>query len=592
MGGALLAGLMSAQSGPEELRISHGKSIVIDYPTDIGRISTSNPDIIDAVAVSTREILLHAKGLGISTVVVWAKSGQRTFYNISVEHNLEPIRKILRETFPTENIQVQAARDSVTLVGVVTSQAVADRAAALVASLSKTVVNNLHVAVSGVERQIMLRVKFAELNRNVQVDFGANLISTGALNTPGVISTGQFGPPRADQVAGSIPGGIPGTTTRFTLSDALNIFAFRPDLNLAATVRALQSQGVLQILAEPNLVTTNGKEASFLVGGEFPVPVLQGGSNAGAVTIQFREFGIRLTFNPQLTAHNTMRMFVRPEVSTIDLANAVTFSGFRIPALATRRMDTNIELGPGQSFVIGGLIDDRVTDSMTRIPGLSNIPLLGILFKSRTESKSKSELIVMVTPEIVDPLNPGDRKPEPAWPKQFMSPTEGASKDASSTKRSRTRRSKKDAGIEVAVEDNGKSPDKQLYVVKLDSQLVQSGDSVAATTAASSPEPAAPTPESAPATPGSNREPEVASAPTSPVAEPLPAPQGTTAAEPAAAPAEPESEPKKVVEVENPAPAETRQAKEPEAAKDSEPPAKGTEKDKTEPAPTSGGQSR
>ena len=139
----------------------------------------------------------------------------------------------------------------------------------------------------------------------------------------------------------------------------------------------MQIEGVLQILAEPNLVTTNGKEASFLVGGEFPVPVLQGGGNAGAVTIQFREFGIRLTFNPVVTENGTIKMYVKPEVSTIDLANAVTVSGFLIPALATRRMETNVELGPGQSFVIGGLIDDRVQDSMSKIPGLASIPLLG-----------------------------------------------------------------------------------------------------------------------------------------------------------------------------------------------------------------------
>jgi pilus assembly protein CpaC len=155
----------------------------------------------------------------------------------------------------------------------------------------------------------------------------------------------------------------------FNLTDALNIFAFRPDLNLGAVVRALQQQGLLQILAEPNLVTSNGKEASFLVGGEFPIPVLQGGANAGAITIQFREFGIRLTFNPQMTEHGTLKMSVKPEVSTIDLANSVTVSGFTIPALATRRIESTIELGPGQSFVIGGLIDDRANETMARIPG-------------------------------------------------------------------------------------------------------------------------------------------------------------------------------------------------------------------------------
>ncbi|MEP7363516.1 MAG: pilus assembly protein N-terminal domain-containing protein [Acidobacteriota bacterium] len=406
---------LRAQSTAEEIRITLGKSIVIDYPVDVARISTSNPEIVDAVAVSTREVLLHAKAHGICTIVVWSKTGQRTFYNISVEHNLEPIRRILKETFPNDPIQIQSARDSITLVGTVSSQAVADRATALAASLSKTVINNLQITPVDVEKQILLRVKFAELNRSAAMSFGVNIFSTGALGMLGSTSTGQFSGPRPE---GS------GSDGGFSVTDALNVFAFRPELNLGATIKALQAEGILQIIAEPNLVTTNGKEASFLVGGEFPVPVLQGGANSGAVTIQFREFGIRLTFNPQLTTHSTLKMYVKPEVSTIDLANAVTLSGFTIPALATRRMETNIELGPGQSFVIGGLIDDRVTDQMSKIPGLSGIPVLGSLFKSREERKTKTELLVMVTPEIVDPLNPSDPKPIPVMPHQFLPPVQ------------------------------------------------------------------------------------------------------------------------------------------------------------------------
>jgi len=424
----LAAAVMMAQS--EDLRVTVGKSIVLDYPADVARISTSNPEIVDAVAVSTREVLLHAKAHGVSTVVIWAKTGQRTFYNVSVEHNLEPIRKILKESFPDDPISVQSARDSVVLTGRVTSQVSSDRAAALVASLAKTVVNNLVVNPGPVEKQILMRVKFAELDRSWSQQFGINLISTGALNTPGTVSTGQFSPPRPSNVRGVIPGGAAGTVSDFTLSDALNVFAFRPDLNLASTIKALQGQSVLQILAEPNLITTNGKEASFLVGGEFPVPVLQGGSNAGAVTIMFREFGIRLAFNPLLTANNTMKVYVKPEVSSIDIANSVTFNGFRIPALSTRRIETNIELAPGQSFVIGGLIDDRLEDSVNRIPGLANIPVLGALFKSKAENKAKTELIVLVTPEIVDPLKPTDAKPAPVMPKEFLGPVVSPMPDA------------------------------------------------------------------------------------------------------------------------------------------------------------------
>lgn len=417
-----VASLMAQQSGMEDLRITQGRSVVIDYPTDVRQISTSNPDIVDAVAVSTKEILLHAKSHGISTVVIWAKTGQRTFYNVSVEHNLEPIRKILKETFPDEAIQVQSARDSVTLVGRVSSAAISERAQLITQSLAKTVVNHLQVANGPVEKQVMIKVKFAELDRSYSQAYGFNLLGTGLGNTPGIISTGQFSSAQPSTLTGSIPGGVAGTSTRYSLTDVLNVFAFRPDINLAATIKALQGQGVLQILAEPNLVTTNGKEATFLVGGEFPVPILQGGGNAGAVTVQFREFGIRLTFNPQMTPNKTLKMYVKPEVSSIDIANSVSFSGFRIPALSTRRIETNIELATGQSFVIGGLIDDRLDDSMSKIPGLSAIPLLGQIFKSRSENKSKTELVVLVSPEIVDPLNPGDQLPLPVMPREFLGP--------------------------------------------------------------------------------------------------------------------------------------------------------------------------
>ncbi len=406
----------------QELTLTAGRSALVDFPAEIGRISTSNPEIADAVAASTREVLLNAKAPGVSTVVIWSRNGERALYHVTVEPNLEPLRRLLASTFPEERISVQAARDSLSLTGTVRSQAVADRAAALAAPFSKAVVNNLAVASGGPERQILLRVRFAELNRNASSAFGVNLVSTGALNTPGSITTGQFQSPRPAELAGTIGGSVAGTTSKFTISDVLNVFAFRPDLNLAAFIKALQSQGLLQILAEPNLVAANGKEASFLVGGEFPVPIVQGGQNAGAVTIVFKEFGIRLTFTPNVTGHGTVRMHVRPEVSTIDQANSVLFSGFVIPALATRRMETDIELADGQSFVIAGLIDDRVSETFMKVPGLSNIPILGTLFRSRQENKSKTELIVMVTPEVAAPVAAGQPVAQPAMPKEFLTP--------------------------------------------------------------------------------------------------------------------------------------------------------------------------
>ena len=420
-----------------DLSMTIGKSLVIDYPVEIGRISTSSPEVVDAVPATSKEFLLHGKGHGAATVVVWAKSGARTMYNVTVEHNVDPIRKLLSETFPNEDIRVQSARDSITLVGRVSSKEIADRAVAIAVPMARTVVTNLQLAPPPVEQQIMLHVKFAELNRSASMQFGVNLLSTGATNTIGSVGTNQFSAANTQTIRGNAGNNI-APPQSFNLTDALNIFAFRPDLNLGAVIRALQSQDVLQILAEPNLTTLNGKEASFLAGGEFPVPILQGGGNAGAVTVQFREYGIRLNFNPQITASGTIRMYVKPEVSTIDLSNAVSLSGFTIPALATRRMETNVELKEGQSFVIAGLIDDRVVEQMSKIPGLGSIPILGNLFKSRLERKSKTELIVIVTPEIIRPYNPDDKLPIPEFPKEWLQPFKATKKIAEPLKQSVT----------------------------------------------------------------------------------------------------------------------------------------------------------
>jgi pilus assembly protein CpaC len=415
---ALLPGSLTGQSA-EDLRLTVGKSVVIDYPSDIRQISTSNPDIVDASPVTTREILLHGKGVGAATMVVWSKAGQRTFYNVTVDLNLDSLRRTLRDDFPNEKVEVRPSRDAITLTGAVTSREMSDRLGALSASYGKLVVNNLQIAAGPVEKQILLRVKFAELDRIKSQDYAINFISTGAAGgTIGGVSTGP-----ASASITSLPtrqSGVAPTALSASISNALNIFAFRPDLNLGEFVRALESNSILQILAEPNLVTSNDKDANFLVGGEFPVPTLQGGANSGAVTVQFREFGIRLTFHPLITPNKTIKMYIKQEVSTIDTANGVTLNGFNIPALATRRAETNVELAEGQSFIVAGLVDNRETDSFAKIPVLSSLPIFGVLFKTKTENKNRTELVMMVTPELTEPLNPNDAKPMPTFPRDFL----------------------------------------------------------------------------------------------------------------------------------------------------------------------------
>lgn len=404
-----LAGAAAAGEFPETV-LAVGRGTVIECPEGVARVSTSSPEVVDVAMASGTEVLVQGKAMGQATVILWPKAGTRRLYPILVEPNIEPVRRLMREAFPAEQIDVRATRDSMVLVGRVSSQAAAERALALGVTAFKGTVSNLEVAPAPQERQILLRVKFAELNKTASSEFAVNLISTGALNTPGAVTTGQFPTAHPSRIGGGAP-------AEFSLSDVLNIFAFRPDLDVGVLIKALKSKGLLQVLAEPNLVTTSGKEASFLAGGEFPVPVVQGGANAGAITVQFRQFGIQLGFLPHLTHRGTIRLHVKPEVSSLDPANGVVVSGFNIPALSTRRVETDIELDPGQSFAIAGLIDDRVTQNLAHIPGLASIPLLGELFKSHNFKKSKTELVVLVTPELLRGSSP---IPVPVMPEPFL----------------------------------------------------------------------------------------------------------------------------------------------------------------------------
>lgn len=405
--GALGAALPLLAAAPadkaDDIHMVAGRSVVLEHPDDIVRISVANPDVIDAVAVTTREVLLHAKSSGSTSLIVWSKPGDRQMFTVHVALGTEILERQLQEAFAGEPIRVLPGAGSVTLTGRVSSPAIAERATAMAAASVKQVVNHLEVTPPPAEKQILLRVRFAEVNRTAMSQLGANLVSTGALNTPGVVSTQQFGPPRASSLEGVIGGRLSGTSSTFNLADVLNVFAFRPDLNLALVIRALELRNVLEILAEPNLITVNGREATFLAGGEFPFPVVQGGGNAGAVTVQFREFGVRVSFLPQLTAHQTIRMHVRPEVSALDFSNSLVIAGFTVPAISTRRVDADVELAAGQSFAIAGLLDRRVTENLQRIPGLASLPLLGNLFKSRIANKADSELLVVVTPEVIGP---------------------------------------------------------------------------------------------------------------------------------------------------------------------------------------------
>jgi pilus assembly protein CpaC len=398
---------------PVDLVVTVGKSIVLDTPADLRRVAVANGDLAEALAVNPREVLINGKAPGETSVILWQQDGARAMYNLTVRQNMARIEAVqgqLKRGLEGQDVSLDFENDTVFLRGTVKDLSSAERATSMAATLGK-VVNLLRVEVPAAEPQILLHVRFADVDRSVATSFGFNLLSTGATNTVGQITTGQFGPATPS---------VQGNAVQFTLSDALNIFLFRSDLNLGALVQALEAKNLLQMLAEPNVLATNGKPASFVAGGEFPFPVVQGGATSGAVTIQFREYGVRINFLPIVTPRGTIRLQVAPEVSSLDYSNALSFEGFTIPALATRKVQTQVELESGQSFVIAGLLDNTITQSLNKIPGIGDIPLLGKLFQSRTRTRSNSELMVLITPELVRPIPGGAALPAIGMPEVFL----------------------------------------------------------------------------------------------------------------------------------------------------------------------------
>jgi pilus assembly protein CpaC len=396
----------AASGAPGKLVVTVGKSLIIDSPLKIQRISVANGELMEAVAVNPKEVLINGKSPGETSLIIWQENGTRLLYDLTVRMSpirLEAARQQLARDFPDDEINVTYENETAFVRGRVKDVVAADRVMAVVSTLGKTV-NLLQVDIPPAETQILLKVRFANVDRAISTDLGFN-IASGAFNQSTQVGTGQFPGPQVN-TAGTI-----------SLSDALNVFLFRKDLNLAATIKALESKSLLETLAEPNVLAINGKPASFITGGEFPFPIV---GALGAVSVSFREFGIRINFLPVITPRGTIQMQVAPEVSALDFANAVTFQGSTIPALSTRRVQTNVELESGQSFVIAGLLDNRMTETLSKVPGLSAIPLLGKLFQSRSQQRNNSELLVIVTPEIVRPVPADQPAPTLNMPQPFM----------------------------------------------------------------------------------------------------------------------------------------------------------------------------
>jgi pilus assembly protein CpaC len=420
----------SAQpQGSAPLRVMVDKSLLINTTERLKRISVTDPSVAYAVVITPTQILVHGRSPGEVSLLIWDELERSRSFDLRVDVDVSAASDEEHRVFPEEQITVSPSRSAIVLSGHVTTEDVAKRAGELAAAYSKNVVNVLTFGPVGAQ-EVLLEVKFAEVDRSALTQLGSNFFSTGAGNTIGSATTGQYGGFGPQTVTQTLGQGGPFSTTQ-TVSNVLNLFLFRPDIHFGAVIEALQSKNLLQILAEPNLIAVNGKKASFLAGGQFPFPIVQPGAGFTAVTISFKEFGVKLEFTPVIMPNGNIHLVVAPEVSTLDFADALTISGFTVPALSTRKAETEFELRDGQSFVIAGLIDNRVTDIWNKVPGLGDIPILGNFFKSKSAQKSNSELMVLCTVHRISPnaeIPPGPKNPQPFINDDKFDGTKGGAK--------------------------------------------------------------------------------------------------------------------------------------------------------------------
>ncbi len=396
------------------LHLIVGRSLFLEFPERLRRVYVSNPAVLDAMAASPYEVVITAKSAGASSLVLWNNDSQQ-MYTVLCDVDVAGLRESLANALPGDHVEVEAQQGRVHLSGVVDSDAAAEEAGKLASVYSKDIINSLVIDPRHLP-QVQLQVRIAEIDRSKLTAFGINLLGLNG-NNMGQGTTEQFSP-FTFQNNGNGPQAL--------TSDFLNLFYFNLKNGVGATIKDLQTKGILQILAEPNLTALHGKTARFLAGGMFPYPVVQpgGAGSVPTVTVSFQPYGVKLEFTPYVNSDGTIRLKVAPEVSALDYTNEVVIAGYALPALSTRKAETEVELQDGETFGISGILDNRITDTLSKMPGIGDIPILGQLFRSKNLNHSTMELVVIVTPKIIDPLNgPGLPPPTtPAMPVPFLQP--------------------------------------------------------------------------------------------------------------------------------------------------------------------------
>ncbi|MFN0111875.1 MAG: type II and III secretion system protein family protein [Blastocatellia bacterium] len=389
------ASFATATKEPIPISLLTGQSCLLVFDKPFGRLSLSSPEPAEAVPVTANQLVINAKALGRSRLIAWSNvESQFLFFDIDVRANLDQIDAQVRALFPKEDVRLSQANGAVVISGKVKPE-IAKQVESVVQAGGFKTVNLFELPVQNVA-QIQLQVKVAEVSRNKLSELAASPAVQLRPGEGAYTNTG-LGPWAVNSVEqGSLFGAVSSTLNVFLMSN--NAFMF---------IRALQNQGALRGLAEPNLIAMNGQQASFLAGGEIPIPIVQGGGTGLAtVSILFKEYGVRLNFKPTIIDEQHIRLELEPEVSTLDYSNAIRLSGFLVPALRVRRAKTGVELQDGQSFGIAGLMDNNELKSLSKIPLIGDIPILGNLFKSKSFQRNETELVFIVTAKIVQPLNP------------------------------------------------------------------------------------------------------------------------------------------------------------------------------------------
>ena len=406
---------MQSASSSDAIRLTVGHSLILTSATPLRRVYVGNPAVLQTFTSGSSEVVLTAKTTGVSSMVLWNDDGASRLYTVSAELDPRALNAALQEAFPGLALRAEASDGGLVLTGSVATDAASDAAAKIAALYAKDVVNSIRVVpVHG--RQVELKLRIVEVDRTRLDQLGINIFAGG--RTQVSAGTEQYS-------------STSGTGSSLTVNDPLNLFLYNAKLNLGVTIKDLEEKQVLQVLAEPTLTTLSGLPARFLSGGEFPFPVVQGGTGSStAVTIQFRPYGVKVEFTPTVNADGTIRLKLSPEVSTLDFSNAVTISGFTIPALSTRRAETEVEIQDGQSFIVSGLLDHRTTEILSKVPGIASVPILGELFHSKNFNHSVVELVIIVTATVVDPLA-ASAQTQPVEPKFAVPNLDAGSFDAS-----------------------------------------------------------------------------------------------------------------------------------------------------------------